>query len=77
MIDPNAQGELILSFVIERRQQLTHSLAVAAGIEMRPRAPQRALAFAGDTLINLGTALKRRGHLEYTRPAVATTLETK
>ena len=75
MINPDVQGELILSFLDERRRQLEQNSASADG-KRRPNLSRRALASAGGALINLGAALQQRGQFDLDRPTPAPSLET-
>jgi hypothetical protein len=69
MFDPETQGEFMLSFVAERHRQQLDRQALAARPPARNRWRERALMRAGDLLIDVGCALKTRGHLEISRPA--------
>lgn len=74
MIDPNAQGELLLSFLVERTQQ-GHSAGHAT--TQTPTYKQRVFASIGSLLIRAGTDIQRRALPEYQGYPVGIVLEVK
>lgn len=74
MIDPNAQGELLLSFLVERTQQ-GHSARHA--IKQTPTYKQRVFASIGSLLISAGTNIQRRALPEYHGYPTEIALEAK
>ncbi len=74
MIDPNAQGELLLSFLVERAQQVH---AAGHGKKQTPTYKQRAFASIGSFLIRAGTDIQRRALPEYNGYPAGIALEAK
>ncbi len=74
MIDPDAQGRLLLSFVAERHQRRGRNIAVA---KSQLAVWQRLLARIGSELIDIGTQIQDYGRPAYGTAVIDIPLEVK
>ncbi len=74
MMDPNAQGRLLLSFLAERHQRQGRRIAA---IQSRPAAWRRILASIGGKLIDIGTQFKAYGQPTYGAAIIDIPLEAR
>ncbi len=74
MIDPDAQGRLLLSFLAERHQRQGRKIATT---QSRTTAWQRLLMSIGGELIRIGTQFKAYGQPTHGTAVIDISLEAK